>query len=313
MVLSKAGKRQVVEQLKKQLKDSKVVAIASVQNLPTKHYNQIRKKIRGSAETFLTRETLVRRAIEEARPDLKELESYLQGSCAIVFSKVSAFKLAKLLRESKSKTFAKPGQIAPSDIVIPAGQTNLPPGPVLTELKQAKIEAKIQGPKVVIMKDATVAKKGEAISESAAKILAKLAIEPMDIGLKMRAAFEDGLIYKEDVLDIDDKFWMDQLVLAHQQALNVAVFAEIFNSYSTPLLIEKAARQANAINALIEGKEGKATEGEKEPAKAAEEAAPAVETGKEGSQKADGEGNAGNKEEGKTPPATEAPKTDKAP
>lgn len=260
MVLSRQGKQKVVEDLKARLKGSKVVAIASVQNLPTKHYNAIRMKIRGSAETYLTRETLIRRAIEEGRPELKELENYLHGSCAIVFSKVSAFKLAKLLRESKSKTLAKAGQIAPNDIVVQAGETNLPPGPVLTELKQAKIEAKIQGPKVVITKDAVVARKGDVISEPIAKILAKLSIEPMDVGLRMQAAYEDGIVYKEDVLDIDDKFWMDSLVAAHQQALNLSVFAEIYNSYSTPLLIEKAARQANAVNALIEAKSGKKEE-----------------------------------------------------
>ena len=273
MVLSKQGKQRVVEEMKLRLAKSRVVAIASVQNLPTKHYNNIRKRIRGSAETFLTRETLVRRAIDEGRPELKGLEEYLDGSCAIVFSEVSAFKLAKLLRESKSKTFAKAGQIAPNDIVVQAGETSLPPGPVLTELKQAKIEAKIQGPKVVIIKDTVVARKGEPISESAAKILAKLSIEPMDVGLKMRAAFEDGLIYKEDVLDIDDKYWLGGLAQAHNEALNLAVFAEIYNSHSTPLIIEKAARQANAVNALIEAKSGKANEGNK-AAESGDKAAP---------------------------------------
>ncbi len=257
MVLGKNEKIAVVEDLKKKLKASRVVAIASVQNLPTKHYDSIRKRIRGNAEIFLTRKTLVIRAIEEGRPELKELEDYLKGSTAIMFSDISAFKLAKLLRESKSKTFAKAGQIAPTDIVVQAGETSLAPGPVLTELKQAKIEAKIQGPKVVIAKDAVVARKGEPISDAVAKILVKLSIEPMDVGLKMAAAYEDGLVYKQDVLDIDEKFWLEQLVLAHQQALNLSVAREIYNRYSTELIIQKAAREANALSKMIEGKGGK--------------------------------------------------------
>ncbi|MFH1257787.1 MAG: 50S ribosomal protein L10 [Candidatus Micrarchaeota archaeon] len=274
MPISKQKKIEVVGQMKAKLKQSKVVAIASVQNLPTKHYDSIRKKIRGKAEIFLTRQTLVERAITEGRPELKELIPLMKGSCAIIFSEISAFKLAKLLRESKSKTFAKAGQIAPSDIVIPAGETNLPPGPVLTELKQAKIEAKIQGPKVVIAKDATVAKKGEPISDAVAKILTKLSIEPMEVGMKMRAAYEDGLIYGEDVLDIDDKFWMDQLLLAHRQALNLAVSREIYNRYSTELIIQKAAREANALNKMIEAKAGA-------PAAKADEAPAEENAGKE--------------------------------
>ncbi|MEK6843620.1 MAG: 50S ribosomal protein L10 [Candidatus Micrarchaeota archaeon] len=256
MVLTKLEKKEVVEQMKKKLKDSKVVAVASVQNLPSKHYDAIRKKIRGNAEIFLTRQSLVERAITEGRPELKELIPHFKGSFAIIFSKISAFKLAKLLRESKSKTFAKAGQIAPNEIVIPAGETNLAPGPVLTELKQAKIEAKIVGPKVVISKDAIVARKGDVITEAVAKILTKLAIEPMDVGLKMQAAYEDGIVYKEDVLDIDDKYWLGALARAHQEAVNLSVVAGIFNKYSTEVLIQKAARQANALNAMIASKTG---------------------------------------------------------
>ena len=255
-MISRQGKIETVETLKKELKGNSVVAIASVQNLPSKHLHAIKRKLRGKATAVLARETLLRMALESAKPEAKELENYFDGSCLLILSNLSAFKLAKLLRESNSKTFAKPGQIAPYDITIPAGETSLTPGPVLTELKQAKIDAKIQGQKIVISKDCTVVKKGEPISQAVAKILMKLAIEPMEVGLKMRAAFEGGMIFKEDVLDIDDKYWLNALGEAHRSALNLAVFAEIYNKDSVTLLIQKAAREANAIEKLSKSKQG---------------------------------------------------------
>ncbi|MBU1197320.1 50S ribosomal protein L10 [Candidatus Micrarchaeota archaeon] len=271
MVLSRKDKKQTVKELKKKLGENKVVAVASIQNLPSKHYNRIRKNLKGKAEVIMTRETLMRRALDEARPELKELQTFLEGSCVLLLSNDNPFHLAKWLRQNRSKTFAKAGQIAPDDIVIPAGETSLPPGPILTELKLAKVNARIQGPKVVISKDSMVAKKGEPISLSVVSILQKLNVEPMEIRMKMRAAFDNGTLYKEDVLDISEEQWISGLTSAHQHALNLSVFAGIMNRYSIELLIQKAAREANAISSLVESKSGRPAGEKKEEEKPAEE------------------------------------------
>ena len=270
MVQTKQEKRDFVEGLKKELKAAKVVAVANLENLPAKHLNSIRKKIGGKAKIAFGRSKLMLRAMQEARPDLKELEQYMDGNSALMLTDESVFKIAKMLRQSKSSTLAKPGQIAPNDIIVPGGETSLPPGPVLTELKQAGVQAKIQGPKVVITADAVVAKKGQVITAAVAGVLSKLAIQPMEIGMNLKAAFEDGLVFKADVLDLDDKYWLSSLATAHQEAVNLSVDREIFNKYSTELLVQKAARQANAIQKLVEGKAGSQKE-EAKPAEAAGE------------------------------------------
>ncbi|MFH1107039.1 MAG: 50S ribosomal protein L10 [Candidatus Micrarchaeota archaeon] len=285
MPVSRKEKQEAVQALKRKLGEYKVVAVASIQNLPSRHFNSVRKKIRGQAEMFMARETLMTRAIGEARPELKPLIEKFKGSCVLLLTNESAFKLAKLLRKSRSKTFAKAGQIAPSDIIVPAGETSLPPGPVLTELKNAKVQARIQGPKVVISADATVARKGEAITPAVAAVLSKLAIEPMEVGMKLTAAYEDGMLYSEEVLDIDDSWWLQQLALAHAQALNLAVEAEIFNAASTPLIIQKAARQANAIKSLVDSK------AEKPAPEAPKAEQPVVEQKQEGAPQAQPEKN----------------------
>ncbi len=303
MVLSKQEKAEAVGRMKKELKQYPVVAVASLQNLPAKHFNSIKKKLRGKAVVQMTRSTLLARAIDEGRPELKQLEQNFSGSTALVLTSMGAFQLFKTLKQNKSKTAAKPGQAAPADLVIPAGETNLAPGPVLTELKQAGIQAKIQGPKIVITSDAVVAKKGEPVSDAAAKILAKLGIEPMEIGLKLTAVWEKQVIYPPEILDIDDAAYVSQIQLAHQQAVNLGVFAEIFNSVTTPLIIGKAARAANAVKAVVDSKTPpapSATEHAKESA-ATEQASQAIgeETKNEQASKTE------QKAESLVPPSTE--------
>ncbi len=252
--ITKQGKTQSVEKIKKDFQAHSVVAVASIASLPSRQYNLIKKKTRGKAKIDFARHTLLIRALEEAKPEAKELEQYLCNGAVLVFSDLNAFKLFNLFKQNKSKTAAKPGAIAPNDITVPAGETNLAPGPVLTELKQAKIDAKIQGQKIVISKDAVVAKKGAPISEPVAKILSKLGIEPMEIGMQVIAVYDNGVLYKGDVLDIDTGAVFANLVAGVQHAINLSVSAEIYNAQSTPYIISKAAREAIALNKAIEAK-----------------------------------------------------------
>jgi len=257
MVLNRKQKEQAVADITKKIASYKVVAIVSTQNLPSKHYNAIKKKLRGKAELILTRATLLKKALEKAnKPAFDALLKTIDesGSVAFLLSNEDPFKLAKMLRQSKAKAPAKTGMIANADIVVPGGETSLAPGPVLTELKAAKINAKIQGTKIVIASDATVAKKGEPIADAVAKILTKLGIEPFEIGMTMRSAYTGDMTYAADVLDIDDSVFIAQLASAHQAAMNLCVVAEIYNKDSTPVILASAQAKALAINKVVEDK-----------------------------------------------------------
>ncbi len=254
-MISKQEKKKLVQELKTESKAYPVVAVASIASLPSRNFGTIKKKIRGQADIVFARHTLLKMALEEARPETKELLSYLGNGGVLVFTKLPAFKLYKLFKQNKSKAAAKPGQIAPYDIIVPAGETSLAPGPVLTELKQAKIDARIQGTKVVIAKDAVVAKKGDPISEQAAKILSKLGVTPMENGIDVKAVWENGLLYKQDVLDVDEVAFVESLKQAHASAVNLAVFAGIMNETTAQIIIAKAARQANALQKLVDSKQ----------------------------------------------------------
>lgn len=255
-MITRQGKEKLVEKVKGDLKKYKVAAIVSIKGLKSSQYNAIKKKIRKDAVIEVGRKTLLQRALDEARPDLKELEGFMGEAELLLLTDLSAFKLFRLLKQNKSKTFAKAGQVANADIIIPAGETSLPPGPVLTELKQAKIDAKIQGPKIVINKDCTVARKGEPISAAAASVLTKLGIQPFEVGMEVKAVWEDGLLYSPDVLDVDEDWYRNAIVQAHNESVAVAIAAQYYAADVMAPAIMKAELEAKAIALHVKSEDG---------------------------------------------------------
>ncbi|MBI5635598.1 50S ribosomal protein L10 [Candidatus Micrarchaeota archaeon] len=254
MVLDKAGKKEKVRQIALALKKYPVVGLVNLQNLPSRQLFLVKSKLRGKAELFMARHTLLELAVKQARPDLEPLLSRIKGSSALVATELDAFKLYSLIKKNKSKAFAKSGQIAPNDIIVPAGDTSLPPGPALAELKAAKIDARIQGPKITVARDSLVTKKGEAILAPVAAALQKLGIAPMTVGMSLPVVFDHGTMFEESVLDIDEQKYYSDLVAAVQYAVNLGVYAEIFTEQTTQPIVMKAARTAIAVKKLVDDK-----------------------------------------------------------
>jgi large subunit ribosomal protein L10 len=254
MLMIRSEKKHVVEKTKVLLARYPVVAVASMQNLPSKQLGSIRKALRTNVAIVVARTTLLQMALQETKPEVaQKLAPYMQGSTALMLTTLNPFELAKSLLASKSKVAAKPGSIAPTDIVVPAGETSLAPGPVLTELKQAGLNVRIRGPRVVVVEDKLVAKKGEAIKEEVAKVLGKLGIEPMEIGLMPTAVWDSGIVFTTELLDVSPETWAPRLEAAARQAMNLALNANVVNRETVEHFIAKAAGEAKnlAINANI--------------------------------------------------------------
>jgi large subunit ribosomal protein L10 len=280
MVASKQEKKEFVAAVKKDLKKFPVIAVASIASLPSKQYNQIKKKTRENVKLDFGRQTLLKRAIEECgREDVKALEEFFGNATVLVLSDLDAFKLYALFKRNKSNVAAKAGQVPHDDLVVKAGETNLTPGPVLTDLKNAGLQAKIQGPKVVIMKDAVVAKAGEPITEAAANVLGKLGEEPFEVGINVLAVLQDGTVYKGEDLDIDEEAYLAAIQDAYRKSVNLAVYVEVWNDVSAPLIVSKAALEAKAVKKAVDEKGGEAPAEAEAPAeeKPAEAEAPVEE------------------------------------
>lgn len=251
--MTRKQKEEIVEKIKKDLSKYSCIALADLTNLPSKQFNLIKKKVGDKIVFVVSKKTLFSRALD-SREDTKQLIPLIKGSPALLLTNLEAFKLYKLIKENKSMAFAKPGSIASSDILVPAGETSLTPGPVLTELKQLGIEAKIQGNRVNILKDAVIVKKGEIISQNAAGILSKLGIETAEIKLNVVAVLDKGKLYSSSDLDVDESAYLNAIKSAYTHAINLAVFAGIYTKESVEVMIRKAVGEASALERLVSSK-----------------------------------------------------------
>jgi len=170
---------------------------------------------------------------------------------ALILTDMSSFKLAKELRKGKSFVAAKAGQIAPNDLIVKAGPTSLPPGPIIGELGSVGIKASVEQGKVTIREDSIVVKSGNVISSKAADILVKLGIKPMEIGLNLIATYEDGFVFKKDVLAVDEKYYIDTLKLAVSEALNLSVSIGYITKENIELLLKKVEGEALALERSV--------------------------------------------------------------
>lgn len=246
-------KKEKVAELEELTNNNEIIGIVNLADIPAPQLQTMRRTLGDKAILKMSRKNFIKIALANSNKEVEGLADYLEGQPAMVFTEMNPFKLFKILEDSKTEAPAKAGAIAPADIVVPAGDTSFPPGPILGELQQAGIPAKIDKGSIVVQEDATVVKEGEPVPKNVADILTKLEIYPMEVGMDLLAVCEGDTIYTADVLKIDEEETLQTIATAYQNAINLSVNAGIVNSESAPILIQKAATEAMnlAINANI--------------------------------------------------------------
>ncbi len=238
-----------IKSLSNDIKNSKSIAMVGIDRMPGRQFQQIRKSLRGKAKIKVVKKTLLKRAIDGMNIEtLKQMDNFMDGPIAVIFSQENSFRLYKEIEASRTKAPAKGGEIAPEDIVLEAKATNLKPGPVVGELQKAGIPASIDQGKVMIRKDTVVVKKGDKISREKAMALSKLEIMPLELGLDFRASYEDGIVYDSSVLGVSTQDFLNKLSSGHSMAIALSIHLDYYNRETTPIFISKAHGSALALS-----------------------------------------------------------------
>jgi large subunit ribosomal protein L10 len=247
-----------VDAIKDILKEYKSIGIASLQKVRASQLQELKKSMVGKVYLRVLKNTLMKLAIEEIdKEDLKKLEEYLEGSNVYFFTDLNPFKLALLLERGKVKTTAKAGDTAAIDVIVPAGNTGQAPGPIISQLNAVGLPTRIESGSVWVSKDTLVVRKGEEINERLAGVLSKLNIKAVELGISMRAVFDNGLIILGDQLKVDVDATRKSLEQSSQEAFALAMGI----SYPTKDTIRPLLKQAHqravalAVSAAVPTKE----------------------------------------------------------
>lgn len=253
-----AFKEKHVKELAEKIKKSRTLMIVSLKSLPSKNFQEIKKTLREHADIRVAKKNIMIRAIKAVgTQEILGLEPFIKENCAFAMSDMEGYSLAGLLLSKKNPVYAKAGQIAPADIEVKEGGTNLVPGPAISELGALGIQISVEGGKIAIKKAKIVVKEGQAINAGVSAILQKLDIKPFTIGLSPVCLFDvkTGKIYSD--IHIDSEETAKTLATYAGKALGFAQKISYYCKETIGYFLAKGNMEANAINNKINSNGGK--------------------------------------------------------
>ena len=233
-------KAKKVKELTELMKKYKVIGILDIHGIPNAPLKKIKKEIPGIVKVM--KKTVISRALEEV--GIKGLK--FGKVPAIILTNEDPFEISKDLIEKEIDVYAKPGQIAEEDIVVKAGPTPFPPGPMVTEFNKLGIKVRPQAGKLVILKDTTLVKKGEEINEDSASMLRKLDIKPMKIQVKIVSAYENGKVYSKE-LNFNVQEILNSIKEGYQNAFKLSISIPWFTGENIGMIISNAEMDARKL------------------------------------------------------------------
>jgi large subunit ribosomal protein L10 len=243
-------KRMMYQELQELPKKYDVIALSKMTKVRATQLMMIRKKLRNDIKILIIKNKVAQRAFEKIKdvPGLESLSKELEGQCGLIFTQISPFKLNLIFDQNKVFLPAKGGDIASKEISIPAGNTGITPGPVLSEFKEANVPTKIDQGSIWISRDTTIARQGEVISQKLASLMSKLNIKPIEAGIALNFAITAGLLLRESDLKINLEEYRNELSRSFQEALAIATEAGYLTSETIIPLLLKAQQKAAALS-----------------------------------------------------------------
>lgn len=248
-----SSKFREVEELAEIIASKPVTGIVNIGNIPAPQLQKMRESLREKGTMRVAKNSLLSLALEKfaleksERDGMEKLINSIKGETALLSTDMNPFKLFKEIKAMKTEAPAKGGETAPRDIIVEEGDTPFKPGPIVGELQKAGIPAAIQRGKVAIKKTTTVVKKDEKIPRDVAKMLTRLEIHPLEIGLDLRAIYEDGMIYTPAILDIDESEIIKNIGIASSTAFNLAMDIGYITPTTIKPMLQKAYRESFAL------------------------------------------------------------------
>jgi large subunit ribosomal protein L10 len=238
----------IVDSTVKLLDDYALIGAADLNKVGSGMLQDLRRQLRGRVTVRGIKNTLMRFAMEKA--GLEGTEDFLElikGQNIYIFSNGNPFELAMTLHRNKVRVFSKAGDTAIEDIVIPAGNTGLSPGPIISKFGAQGVRTRIESGNIWVVQDTEVVKNGDAISNDLADLLTRLGIRASEMGLEIKAVYENGVVMPRDDLILDPEAYGEQLARAYGYALQVALSAAYPTTATTATLLSLAMQRARNV------------------------------------------------------------------
>ena len=239
------------ENFRNLLQGHRYILLVDSTRLKSSMLNEVRRlqpemdfKIKGGKKTVFLK------AMEVLYPDaIDALKDEMFGQLLYLFTNRDPIKIAMELDKFEVDIAASPGDITPIDIVIPEGNTGIPPGPVISLFSNLSVPTKIVGGAINVVKDTLVARAGDRISPNLANLLNKLGIKPIKSKVNLKVAYDlkDNILIKREYLIPDIEKIKDRLLNAYTFGIKLSLETGYPTKYTINLLLIKAYNNAKKL------------------------------------------------------------------
>ena len=243
-------KKDTVSDLVALLKSGDTIAVIDIHGVPAGAMIGMRTTLRDNMKIQVAKKQLMRLAWEQAGNDSENLETLFQGviqPALVSSSSMNSFELFSELKKTEAGRAAKPGDIAPHEIVVEKMDTGMPPGPIVGDLNSVGIPAKIMGGSVQIQKRTVILKEGDVFEGEMGMMLSKIGINPIVTGLRLCGTLEGGTVFAPTTLDLDLEQFESDLISYAAGAYNLACNITWFTTQTMPAILAKASGEALAV------------------------------------------------------------------
>ncbi len=241
-------KKQVVQKTVELINQYQIIAAADLNKVSSGMLQDMRKQLRGNHFFRVVKNTLMRKSMEQAgKAGTQEFMDAISGPNVFLFTNGNPFKVAMELNANKVKVFAKADDIAMNDIVMKAGNSGLSPGPLIGKFGVLSVRTRIEAGNIWVVQDTVVRKKGEEIGEDLADLLTRMGVRASEMGLSIKAVWENGEVLPGESLILDLDEYRSKLEQAIGGAFKVAIEAAYVTPETAPILLAKATQEAIAV------------------------------------------------------------------
>ena len=244
-------------------KKYKNIVIADVKDTSTDKIQKIRHEIisLGETETLCGKTTVIQKAIhdmkEAAKGDLpkhlpeKALEDFVEAMPGIhllvIFTNKDIAEISNITAKYIIEKQAKPGQISPVEIIIPAGPTGMDSSQI-DYFQALKIPTKVMRNQLEITTATKILTVGQKITLSEINLIKKFNIKPYKHQMKIKKLLLNGKLYGEEILKVTNDYMKTKLEQGIKNVLGFSLAAHIPTQASAPHMISNAFRNICALS-----------------------------------------------------------------
>lgn len=244
------------------------ILICNLDNISNNQIHKVRLTLRKTDSVMIVaKNSIIRKAIQlmanplpanapkvekelmagiNKKPNLKAMLPQLVKNFALIFSNVSYVDLKDEVEKEVVMQPAKSGVIAPCDVYLPEGPTNMDPSKIEI-FHTLNIPTKIAKQTIEITKAIKVITEGEVVLESAASMCKLLNIIPFGYSIRLRNVYDNGKMLNKEVINTKPEDVLNAFKLFANNVTALSLGAGLPNALSVPHMINNGFKSLMAI------------------------------------------------------------------